>query len=151
MTSIIVDLLEIIILSVILFVQGTIASIVISLIFTQITNHNDTVDDPARRKAGIIFLTLFELIVIAFAYYIITQLTVRSNYIKHMFVDIFGKWSDRYKKIMGHKKGFKTVEYVLHIVLIILLIELNHSMKINLERTATILTGGQIDDSRIPI
>ncbi len=119
--------LELIQVSVILFLLALLASFIIGSVFTEIdksleksTNAQHNCQNNNDYKAGVFFVTLFQLIIIAAAYYGITKL-----------MKLIPSVSATLKK---NFPGHRTTEFALHIVLIVLLIELNPSIVHNLHR-----------------
>jgi hypothetical protein len=114
---------EILQFSVILFILAILGSTFISSIFTEIDKRIEKDLDPTtgNYKAAIMFSTLFQLSVISMYYYII------ARFLEKRIVSVSYVINSTYKK-------YKTIDYTLHIVLIILLIELNPSIKHNLHK-----------------
>jgi len=115
--------LELVKICTILFLFALFASFIIGSLFTKI---DKTLEDRVEKTTndclsnngyitGVFLITFFQLVVIAGAYYIITK------FLRKFFPDS------------------KTIEFSLHIVLIVLLIELNPSIVHNLHQLASIV------------
>lgn len=147
------EIIEILQLSVILFFCSLFASFVISSIFTKIDEAVDKIEDSDSRKTAIFFVTFFQLFVTAVAYFLIDTLLSKIT----PWIDIYGtyqysklkkkcitpldfesKWCTKPKKRSLKQLG--TVDYGIHIVLIILLVEMNSSLKKNLHEIACIMS-----------
>jgi len=122
-------LLELLQISGIVFIMAMFATFVIGSIFTQIdkalektTLDGESCDNNSDYIVGLFFVTFFELVVIAATYYLITKILKSIPSVSATLKPGF--------------PGHRTTEFTLHIVLIVLLIELNPSIVHNLHRLA---------------
>lgn len=108
------EIIEIIQIGTLLFFFAIFASFIISLIFTEFDKAIDKIEDD-NWKTICKFIELYiQLIVTAIAYFYIEKL-----------IYIFPSFAS---KINKNYPTFKSTNYVIHIVLIILLIEMNESL-----------------------
>lgn len=111
------EILEIIQIGTILFVSAAVVGFLFSLLFTELDKviEKKVPEDYEKTKFAIKFVELFvQLLVTAVAYFYLEK-----------FIYIFPSIS---KKINKNYVSYKSVNYVIHIVLIVLLLELNHSL-----------------------
>ena len=107
------EIIEILQLSVIFFLCSLLASFIINLIFGSI---DKSINKREGDKSVIIFVeTFFQLVITAIAYFYIEKII-------YLFPSIASKLNKNYE-------SFKSANYAIHIVLIILLVELNSSLK----------------------
>jgi len=120
--------------SIILFISAILTTFVINMIFTQIDKKIEENKDScgsALYYTQIIFALFFQLFIMAVVYYLITE-----------FIRKIPSFSYILNKKFSHHK---TINYTLHIILIILMIELNPSLKHNLFVIAYLLDIGHYE------
>lgn len=109
------EVIEIIQIGTILFLFAMLGSFVISLIFTEIDKKVDEIDDGGTKTLVIFTETYIQLLITAIAYFYIEKII-------YWFPSIASILNRRYET-------YKSVNYVIHIILIIVLIEMNASLQ----------------------
>jgi magnesium-transporting ATPase (P-type) len=128
------QIFEILQICIILFIFSFFASFCLSNFFGLMDNEIDKIEDKSSKNTAIVFLTFFQLFITCIVYFSADMLL---NYIK--------PWKETFRKFTGQKYvdiklgQLNTAEYGLHIILIILLIEMNSSLKENLHKMANII------------
>ena len=151
-------IVEIVQLCLVLFGLSMFVSFVISNFFTWVIDPKiDEISDDNERNVAIVFSTFFQLIVTAIAYFLIDTLLYKITPWFDWF-DLF-KWNKSSNKcavgpgttvksklgclVKPTKRNLKqleTVDYAIHIVLIIMLIEMNASLTKNLHKVSCMVT-----------
>lgn len=123
-------LFELFQLSIILFFSAFFASFIISNFFHYVIDvHVDKIEDRDSKNIAIIFVTLFELFITAFAYLLIDKM-IRSL---TPWNDLIKIYKNNHLSISKRNLGELTVtDYGIHIILIVMLLEMNSSLKHNL-------------------
>jgi len=134
-------------LSVVLFLSSLLAAFIISNFFHHVIDvHIDKLEDNTTDKnAAIIFNTFFQLLVTAIAYWIIDHMIhnmqpwndlVKAFRLKKKGITALGYSPGLYKRNMG---SLAITDYGIHIVLIIILVEMNASLMHNLHQVQKIM------------
>ena len=108
------EILEIVQLGTLLFFLAIFASFIISIVFTEFDNALDKMEDKNLETFWKFVEVYLQLIVTAIAYFYIEKIV-------YIFPSVSSKLSKNYP-------AYKSTNYVIHIVLIILLIEMNESL-----------------------
>lgn len=150
-------ILEIVQLCLVLFGLALFSSFLISNFFTWVVDPKiQEIENSNERNTAIVFSTFFELVVTAIAYFLIDSLLYRITPWIDWF-DLF-TWNKSVNKCKvgpnsiksklkcdtkptkRNLKQLETVDYAVHIVLIIMLIEMNSSLNKNLHKISCMMT-----------
>lgn len=126
-------------LTIILFFLSLLCAFIISNIFSQIDKEIDKITDTGTKDFLRFLVTIVQLFLTAIAYFMIDMILERLHPWHDMVRTIFFDTRRKRGQLPRTLKSTEVVNYGIHIVLIITLIEMNKSLKYNFHEISEIV------------